>query len=71
MSALLAPRRYSILISRVDPGSDATAEPGMWHSVTAASLGEALRAVRAGALAEVAGSNTQTTRIDAVECVGA
>lgn len=72
MSAPTGSRRYSILITRVDPGSTTT-EAGTWHSVTARSLGEVLRAVRAGDLRDVAGWTYEPgrTRVDAVECVAA
>lgn len=73
MSALVAPRRYSILITRVDPGSDATTAAGTWHSVTATSLSEVLRTVRSGAFRDVAGITFTPgeSRVAAVECLSA
>lgn len=47
--APLAPtRRYSILVTADDR------EPGTWHTITASSLGDALRGVRSGSLWEAA-----------------
>lgn len=66
MSAPAGSRRYSILITHLAPDSD-MAEEATWHSVTAASLGEVLRAVRSGAIAD-ARYEPGLARVDAVEC---
>ncbi len=65
--APLAPtRRYSILVTADDR------EPGTWHTITASSLGDALRGVRSGSLWEAAhgGLPPEPVRVSAIECLG-
>lgn len=68
MSVMLsAPaRRYSVLIT---PGGG---DPGTWRTVTASSIGDALRGVRTGLLEEntqIAYPRDQVT-VSAIECLG-
>ena len=65
--APLAPtRRYSILVTADDR------ESGTWHTITAASLGDALRGVRSGSLWEAAHVSLprEQVTVSAIECLG-
>lgn len=59
-------RRYSVLVT---PGGD---DVGTWHTITASSIGDALRGVRNGLLWQ----NTQAIHapeeitVSAIECLG-
>lgn len=69
MPALAAPaRRYSILVTRTDLELDR----GTWHTVTARSLGDALRGLRSGGLLQAAqvGYEPAQARVSAIECLG-
>ncbi|GAB94776.1 hypothetical protein BJY21_000083 [Kineosphaera limosa] len=59
-------RRYSVLIT---PGDD---DHGTWHTITAASIGEALRSVRSALFwetAQIRYSRDEAT-VSAIECLG-
>lgn len=66
-SVLSAPsRRYSVLIT--DGGEDR----GTWHTITAATIADALRGVRSGGFwetAQVTYPREQAT-VSAIECLG-
>ncbi len=66
-SALSAPpRRYSVLITGADE------RQGTWHTISAASIAEALRGIRNGGFwesAQVTYPREQAT-VSAIECLG-
>ena len=59
-------RRYSVLLTPADSAA------GTWHTITATSIGDALRGVREGRLWEntqIAYPRDQVT-VSAIECLG-
>ncbi len=59
-------RRYSILVTAGER------EPGTWHTITAASLGDALRGIRSGSLWDAAHVSLprEKATVSAIECLG-
>lgn len=66
VASIVPTRRYSILVTADDR------EPGTWHTITATSLGDALRGVRSGSLWEAAhvGYPREQAKVSAIECLG-
>lgn len=64
--ALETERRYSVLITPRDENA------GTWHTITAASIGEALRGVRSAWFWESAqvGYPREDATVSAIECLG-